>query len=233
MADLPGIPSRRSFLKATVASAAVATIPFRAESAKAQDLPALEDYKPTYFDAAEWTFVLAACARLIPSEGDGPGAIETRVPVFIDLQLAGPFGAAADWYMSGPHDASADPKLGYQSPLTPAEVYRQAIPLFQDWCRANHGGAFETLDADTQDKALTALQDGNVGLPAEMRDFFSLLLQNTKEGYFADPMYGGNHQMQAWVHVGFPGARGSYLEWVNNHNVEYPLGPVSISGERA
>ncbi|WP_425964153.1 gluconate 2-dehydrogenase subunit 3 family protein [Rhizobium nepotum] len=67
----------------------------------------------------------------------------------------------------------------------------------------------------------------------ELRDFFPLLLQNTKEGYFADPIYGGNHGMQAWIYIGFPGARAAYTEWISRHNVPYPLGPVSISGERA
>ncbi|PTW62368.1 gluconate 2-dehydrogenase gamma chain [Breoghania corrubedonensis] len=233
MVDLPGRPSRRSFLKATVASAAVTSIPIGLPHAKAAELPSLEDYKPVYFDAAEWSFILAACARLIPSDGTGPGAIETRVPVFIDLQMAGDFGKAADWYMEGPYKADANPLLGFQSPLAPAEIYRKAIPVFQDWCKQTHGDAFEKLDAETQDAALTSLEKGGVKLDPELRDFFSFLLQNTKEGYFADPMYGGNQGMQAWVHIGFPGARGSYAEWVNNYNAEYPLGPVSISGERA
>jgi gluconate 2-dehydrogenase gamma chain len=46
-------------------------------------------------------------------------------------------------------------------------------------------------------------------------------------------MYGGNHGMQSWSYIGFPGARGSYKEWVERYNVRYPLGPVSIKGERA
>ncbi len=70
-------------------------------------------------------------------------------------------------------------------------------------------------------------------LPPEQRDFFTLLLQNTKEGYFADPMYGGNAGMAAWAYIGFPGARAAYTEWATRQNERYPLGPVSISGERA
>jgi gluconate 2-dehydrogenase gamma chain len=38
--------------------------------------------------------------------------------------------------------------------------------------------------------------------------------------------------MKAWIAIGFPGARASYVEWVTQHNVKYPLGPVSISGLR-
>lgn len=175
---------------------------------------------------------MAAVARLIPSEGDGPGAIETRVPVFIDKQLAGDYGKAADWYMAGPWDASADPLRGWQTPLTPLEIYQQAIPLFDDWCKATHGKIFAELDPATQDKALTSLQKNEMKIKPELREFFTILLGNTKEGYFADPMYGGNHGMAAWKYIGFPGARGSYKEWVHKHNVKYPLGPVSISGER-
>jgi gluconate 2-dehydrogenase gamma chain len=231
--DLPGRPSRRGFLSGTAAGAVFAAIAVPARAQTQPEEPSLTDYEPTYFTADEYSFVLAACSRLIPSDGNGPGALETRVPVYIDLQLAGDFGNAADWYMEGPHDPAANPLLGYQTALTPAQVYRAAIPAFQDWCRTTHGKAFEDLDPDTQDAAMTSLEKGEVSLPAEQRDFFSLLLQNTKEGYFADPIYGGNHGMQAWTYIGFPGARGAYTEWVSRFDETYPLSAVSISGERA
>ena len=63
--------------------------------------------------------------------------------------------------------------------------------------------------------------------------FFNGLLGDAKHGYLSDPMYGGNKGMKAWIAIGFPGARASYLEWVKQHNVPYPLGPVSIQGLRA
>lgn len=276
--------SRRYFLQSGVAGIALTTAPFPLWS---QDPPQpLEDYAAEYFISAEWAFVMAATARLIPSDGDGPGALEARVPVFIDRQLAGNFGQAADWYMEGPHDPGANPDFGYQSPLTPAEIYRESIPLFDAWCESQHGARFADLSPELQDRALEALEedadrtgpgpaagegaestDGPASesedesndddadaasgespepedqaapeppperiLPDEMREFFALLLQNTKEGYFADPRYGGNHGMAAWVHIGFPGARASFLEWVDRDNVPYRLGPVSIAGERA
>ncbi|WP_246040637.1 gluconate 2-dehydrogenase subunit 3 family protein [Roseovarius arcticus] len=197
-------------------------------------VPALTDYIPTAFSAEEWAFVQAATSRLIPSEGEGPGAAEARVAVFIDRQLADDFGTAADWYMKGPHDPGADPLLGFQSSLSPAQIYRDGIKAFDDWCRENKGAAFAELDPVAQDASLTALDGGEVNLPDALRDFFDVLLQNTKEGYFSDPRYGGNHGMSGWVHIGFPGARASFLEWNDPamDNVAYPLGPVSIAGER-
>ncbi|MCP3415708.1 gluconate 2-dehydrogenase subunit 3 family protein [Bradyrhizobium brasilense] len=193
----------------------------------------LEQYQPRFFTTDEWAFILSATAQLIPSKGDGPGAIEARVPVFIDLQLAGDFGKGVDWYMQGPHDPNATPELGYQSPLCPADVYRAGIAKLNDWCRANRGRPFVELSPEEQDDVLTALDKHEIALASTLGvNFFDLLLQNTKEGYFADPMYGGNYKMAAWVYIGFPGARASFREWVGV-NKPYPLGPVSITGERA
>lgn len=233
MKDLPGTPSRRSFLKGTAAAAAITSVAGPAAARPASSAVPLEEYQPQTLKPQEWAFVMAAVARLIPSDGEGPGAIEARVPVFIDKELGGGFGQAADWYMEGPHDAAASPLRGWQTPLTPLEIYQQGIPFFDQWCQQVHGGIFAELDAAKQDQALVSLQKDEIGIAPELRDFFTILLQNTKEGYFADPIYGGNHAMAAWKHIGFPGARASYKEWVDQHNVPYPLGPVSISGERA
>lgn len=233
MTDLPGYPSRRSFLKASAAGVAIAGVAGTAQAEATPQAIPLEAYEPAYFTPEEWQFILAATARLIPSEGNGPGAIETRVPVFIDLQLADDYGRADDWYMMGPHDPTAGADRGWQTPLNPAQLYRQAIPAFNAWCEAQYGKAFAVLDAAQQDAALTALQKGDADLGDELKIFFATLLANTKEGYFADPMYGGNHGMQAWVYIGFPGARAAYREWPTRHNIKYPLGPVSIKGERA
>jgi gluconate 2-dehydrogenase gamma chain len=136
--------------------------------------------------------------------------------------------------MEGPHHPGADPLLGFPSSLSPAQIYRDSIKAFDDWCRETKGTVFAELDALAQDEALTALDGGEVNLPDTLRDFFDLLLQNTKEGFFSDPRYGGNHGMAGWVHIGFPGARASFLEWNDPamDNVAYPLGPVSIAGER-
>jgi gluconate 2-dehydrogenase gamma chain len=72
---------------------------------------------------------------------------------------------------------------------------------------------------------------GEPGLKASQ--FFGQFLSDTKNGYLADPKYGGNKDMKAWVAIGFPGARGAFTEWIDQHNVKYPLGPVSLSGKRA
>ncbi|KGB81560.1 gluconate 2-dehydrogenase [Rhodovulum sp. NI22] len=222
--------SRRGFLGGTAAAAALTTLAVPAH-AQVEVVP-LDRYQPDYLTAGEWAFVMAACARIIPSDGDGPGAIEARVPVFIDRQLAGDFGAAADLYMEGPFNPGADAYLGTQTPLTPARIYREGIAAVDQWCTDNLGSPLAELDPEDQDTVLRALSSGDLSLGDELREFWALLVQNTKEGYFADPRYGGNHGMQSWIYIGFPGARANYLEWIGR-NEAYPLGPVDIAGERA
>ena len=67
----------------------------------------------------------------------------------------------------------------------------------------------------------------------DSKAFFEILLQNTKEGFFADPVYGGNRDMAAWKMIGFPGARYDYSDWIDRHNQRYPLPPVGIMGRPA
>lgn len=231
MPRFPITTTRRSFLAGTAAGAALGVLAFQARAQAAKEVP-LADYKPEYLSAPEYAFVMAATARLIPSAGEGPGAIEARVPVFIDRQLAGDFGNAADLYMEGPFVPTADPLLGTQSPLTPAGIYRDGITAFDAWCVKTHGAHFADLDEDVQDAALDALSKGDVPLEPDLREFWGLLLQNTREGYFSDPQYGGNAGMESWVYIGFPGARANFYEWIGRPEV-YPLGPVDIAGERA
>jgi len=60
--------------------------------------------------------------------------------------------------------------------------------------------------------------------------FFAMLLQNTKEGYFSDPIYGGNKDMGAWKMIGFPGAHYNYTDWVTRHGEAVPFPPVGFKG---
>ncbi len=188
-------------------------------------------YTPVYFHAEEWAFIQAAVARLIPSDDTGPGAIEAGVPEFIDRQMEGAFGQAATWYMQGPFVPSS-PLFGYQGKMLPREVYRAGIAATDAWCQQQKGGKrFAELDAAAQDEVLKGLDGGNITFDnVGAKDFFTFLLQNTKEGYFSDPIHGGNKDASAWKMIGFPGARADFLDWVNKPGVSYPLPPVSISG---
>jgi gluconate 2-dehydrogenase gamma chain len=188
-------------------------------------------YAPTYFSTAEWAFINAATGRLIPSEGAGPGAVESGVPEFIDRQMELPYGHGAYFYLQGPFLDNSPPTLGYQLRYTPREIYRLGIAAANSATRKSQGKDFSQLVAAEQDGLLTAMEKGEVTfatVPATV--FFGQLLTNTKEGYFSDPLYGGNRGMAAWKWIGFPGARADFTDWIDQAGRRYPYGAVSISG---
>jgi gluconate 2-dehydrogenase gamma chain len=190
------------------------------------------DYKPRFFDAKEWVFIQAAVDRLIPADSEGPGAIEAGVPEFIDRQMDTPYAHGALWYMQGPF-AQGVPELGYQLKLVPRDLYRLGIAAVNAHCTKTYSKTFDALDAATRDTVLTTLEASKVELadvPAGV--FFGQLLQNTREGYFCDPIHGGNRDMGGWKMIGFPGARADFMDFVNQNGKAYPYGPVSIEGKR-
>ena len=63
--------------------------------------------------------------------------------------------------------------------------------------------------------------------------FFQRLLGDTRQGFFADPVYGGNRDMAAWKMIGFPGARYDDRDWVERHNERHPNTPISTAGFRS
>jgi gluconate 2-dehydrogenase gamma chain len=181
-----------------------------------------------WLTATEIAFIEAAVARLIPADELGPGAREAGVSYFIDQQLAGAYGTMARNYRQGPWPEGT-PQQGYQSRLTPQELYRAAIPAVDAACVARFQMPFHQLQEVEQDRVLTELETGKMALasvPGAL--FFNLLLANTIEGFFADPIYGGNRGKIGWKLVGFPGVAASYGEHIEKHGVPYDAEPVSI-----
>ncbi|EHH67396.1 gluconate 2-dehydrogenase subunit 3 family protein [Gluconobacter morbifer] len=191
-------------------------------------------YRPRYFRSEEWRFLKVACARIFPADAHGPDATVLGAPEFIDRQMDTPYGHGELWYMSGPF-REAPANLGYQLPLAPRDLYRQAIAAANAYVAARHGGrSFAELDVPAQVNLLKAFEQGKMMLgavPAHL--FFEQLRQNTLEGVFADPLYGGNKKLAGWTLLGFPGARADFMDWVDQKGAAYPFGPVSISGETA
>jgi gluconate 2-dehydrogenase gamma chain len=184
-----------------------------------------------FFTADEAAIVEAAVDRLIPPDERGPGGKDAGCAVFIDRQLAGPFGRSDGLYMKPPFMPGAATQ-GYQLPDTPAARYRAGLKALAAHINsAFPGKSFATLSPQDQDKVLAGLESGSIALDGvNAAQFFALLLENTIEGFFADPIYGGNRNMAGWKLVGFPGARYDYRDWVERHNEPYPLPPVSIMG---
>jgi len=165
-----------------------------------------------FFSRAEALIVASAASRIFPSDEAGPGAREAGVAVYIDRQLAGPWGRDLHRYTQGPFEENAPAEFGYQGQATPQQIYRQGL---------NELEGFDRLGPDEQDQKLKQI---------EASLFFSLLRQNTIEGMFCDPMHGGNIDMLGWQLIGFPGPRMSNFDDVDKHFDEtFRPKPASLS----
>jgi gluconate 2-dehydrogenase gamma chain len=141
-----------------------------------------------FFTADEAKAVAAACERIFPSDENGPGAKEAGVIIYIDRQLAGPYGRDELRYTRGPF-IETDPTFGgYQGKESPQEIYRAGIKLL--------GNDFVSLTPAQQDDRLRSI---------EKTMFFQMLRDHTVEGMFCDPLHGGNANLVGWQLIGFPG----------------------------
>lgn len=228
--------SRRDFLKKSMAAAPLLALGTLAPGVASVSVAAVSEnapaYQPAFFSPEEFDFITAAVERLIPQDKYGPGALEANVPEFIDRQMQTPYAAGAKMYLQGPFQADLGPDMGYQLPLTPQEIYRLGIAEANAFARKTHNLPFSRASAAQQDALLTLMEEGKADfekLPSQV--FFAALLQNTREGFFSDPIHGGNKRLVGWRLIGFPGARADFMDWVER-NERYPFPPVSISGER-
>jgi gluconate 2-dehydrogenase gamma chain len=189
-----------------------------------------------FFRAEEIPAIEALADRIIPPDPETPGGKDAGCVVFLDRQLAGAYGSAEGLYDRGPFIQGVE-QQGPQSSKTPAQAYRAALRALDEYCREGrgsgmpHGKHFAELEPGEQDQVLRGMEDGTVQLSGiEAKQFFTTLLKDIQDGFFADPIYGGNRDMCAWKMIGFPGARYDYRDWVSRHNERYPLPPVSIGG---
>jgi gluconate 2-dehydrogenase gamma chain len=151
-----------------------------------------------FLTAEEARVVAAACARIFPSDASGPGATEAGVVIFIDRQLAGPYGRDKYRYTKEPF-VDSYPEHGYQGKQNPREIYRAGVKTLGD---------FASLSPADQDAKLKSIEKSR---------FFQLLRTHTIEGMFSDPMHGGNAGLIGWQLVGYPGPQMSYRNEIDKH----------------
>jgi gluconate 2-dehydrogenase gamma chain len=187
-----------------------------------------------FFTPEEGAAIEALVDRLIPFDPEIPGGKDCGCAVFIDRQLAGAHGSARGLYMSPPF-LQATPEQGLQASSTPAQLYRRMLAALAAFCRANYAGkTYAQLPDAEKDRIIAAMENGSLQLQGtSATPFFEILLQDTRYGFFADPIYGGNRDMAAWKMIGFPGAQYDYRDWVERHNERYPHPPISIAGRNA
>jgi gluconate 2-dehydrogenase gamma chain len=133
--------------------------------------------------AAEAETLEAITARLIPSDANGPGALEAQAARYIDRALGGALASSH-------------------------EAYRSGLAAIDGYARMSKGSPFAKLSAADQDAILKDME-GNIasGFVPDAATFFNLVRAHTIQGTFCDPYYGGNTDFVGWDLIGYPGVR--------------------------
>ena len=195
----PRVISRRDILKGAGLAAAAAAVPVGtglsvapAEAAAAVDhvqalaAAAAREALET-LTTAEAELLDLIVGRLIPTDGLGPGAREARAVRYIDRALGGALAGSR-------------------------EAYRAGLAAFDRYCRQSRGRPFAELSATEQDSVLSDVESGaatgpEAGFAGNSAQFFSMVLNHTRQGTFGDPYYGGNANFVGWDLLGYPGVR--------------------------
>ncbi|MGE3856097.1 MAG: gluconate 2-dehydrogenase subunit 3 family protein [Dehalococcoidia bacterium] len=184
-----------------------------------------------FLTADERRTVEAFTAQLLPGTPDDPGAREANVTRFIDVKLTTVVGFWEPTYIEPPFaevvegdrpssggeneivvaSDQAD-RYGFQSRLTPREIYRDGIRALNELARQRFGSPFPDLGDADQQTIVGAIADDEAPTFSEPSAdlFFSTIRQDTVYGMFADPAYGGNVDMVGWRLIGYPGAQRAY-----------------------
>ncbi len=183
----------------------------------------------TFFDPHQRATVEAAMARIIPTD-DTPGAREAGCIDFLDRYLSG-----LAYIFAKPDGSGFEVLKGRSADAWMRRIaimrakYLDGIRDLHS--RAVIAGApdFASLSPVEQDEVLHAVERAGTGEPTPSTvstglagpvsaepalqqtstetdlDFFPLLVIHTRQGFYADPIYGGNRGRVGWNTIGFPG----------------------------
>jgi gluconate 2-dehydrogenase gamma chain len=201
-----------------------------------------EDSRPATSDAAadplyaltpgEAEFLAAVVDAFIPADDLSPSGSDCGVVTFIDRQLAGAYGAGARLYQEGPFQPSnGQSQFGPQSPLAPLAFIRLGVAELDAWAAEQRGARVSRLAKPALEALLRDVEAGKAALPRiDARAFFAALLQLAMEGFFSDPIYGGNRDKASWRMIGYPGLPATYAKTIRDHRGRrYEAEPRSIA----
>ena len=114
---------------------------------------------------------------------------------------------------------------------TSANSQPAGITAANEFSRKTYSKDFDRLTESDRIAALKTMDEGKANFPGfSSAQFFNALLQITMEGFFADPMYGGNRDMAGWKMVGYPGLPATYRDDMKTYfNKKYDKPPRSIA----
>ena len=182
-----------------------------------------------FFDDTQRRTIDAAMARIIPTDHE-PGAREAGTIDFLDRYLSG-----IDYVYAKPDGSGFAPPEGKRAEAWRQRIeivrrkYLEGVDELNQRSRAEFGDDFALLPPDQQDLILTMMErpvlvqeqdreeaEAVAGftppepalqqIAAEIDlEFFPLLVLHTRQGFLADPVYGGNRNQGGWSVIHFPG----------------------------
>ena len=167
--------------------------------------------------ADEAAFLSAATDTIIPADELSPSGTDCGCVVFIDRQLAGAWGGGAKMYRAGPF-MKGTPEQGYQLALTPHQFFVAGIRAANDWSQKTHGKTFDRLTQEERNAAMKQMEEGTAEFAGfDPKLFFQRMLTIAMEGFFADPIHGGNRNKASWRMLGFPGLPATYADKIDEY----------------
>lgn len=204
--------SRRQLLEGGVGAGSALAVGGVLGRRAAADTGDPSQYQPRTLSADAAALYGAMADRVFPADADSPSATEIGFIPYLDGQLGGSWGAGEGFYRHGPFHEATTSGMGYQLPLVPRELFAHVAIAIDHHVQATSGKPMHELSAAQQDAVMTDLEAGKVDLgfgtganAYTSAVFFAEFLQVVNQALFADPVYGGNRNMEGWKWVGFPG----------------------------
>lgn len=182
-----------------------------------------------YFTPDQYRITEAASERIFPKDENGPGAKELLVAYYIDHQLSGAWGMGSKEYSSGPFFPGEDTQ-GYQGRQNRQQIFEIGLKGIEDQSLKTYEKSFIDLSEEEQDAILSEFADGNVKLKGiSSAHFFGVLRTATIEGAYADPLYGGNANMEGWKMKNFPGHQMSFVNIIEKEFTK--IEPMALNSQ--
>ncbi len=170
----------------------------------------------TYLNDFQARTVEAIAERIIPADGSVGGATEAGVVYYIDRAITGFSTGLQRVYRLGLRELEGFCRQNHSASFVELTVERQDEIIRRMLGRETGGD--KTVHPEGLARPGMERQnlkgegsEGGDGVDLELlRLLFVVIREHTVEGYFCDPVYGGNRGAVGWRLVGFPGVQWGY-----------------------